>query len=105
MRFKLDENLSEALASPLISGGHDVASVLAQNLGGRPDELIYEICRAEGRALITLDLDFNNPIAFPTTGTAGIIILRPDRPLVSLIKHLMSQIPQCLNREQLSGHL
>ncbi len=105
MRFKLDENLSEALASPLTLDGHDGSSVLAQHLGGRSDETIFEVCRAEGRALITLDLDFNNPVAFPTAGSAGIIVLRPGRPLVSLIRLLIAQLPECLNRERLSGRL
>ena len=105
MRFKLDENLSEEMAAPLVAAGHDVSSVLAQDLGGRPDDLIYLVCKVEGRALITLDLDFNNPVAFPTADTPGIIILRPGRPLVSIIRHLVAQLPQCLNREQLRDHL
>jgi predicted nuclease of predicted toxin-antitoxin system len=105
MRFKLDENLSDTLAESLIANGHDVSSVLAQGLGGRQDEKIFEVCRAEGRALITLDLDFNNPVAFPADGTPGIIILRPRRPLHSLIRLLIAQIPECLDREILTGRL
>lgn len=105
MKFKVDENLNEQLAAALVADGHDVSSVLAQDLSGRPDEMVFEVCRREGRALITLDLDFNNPVAFPTAGTAGIIVLRPGKPLLSLIRHLIAQLPECLKREQLAGRL
>lgn len=65
MKFKLDENLSDGLAVPLARDGHDVSSVLLQRMGGHPDGSVFEACRREGRALITLDLDFNDPIAAP----------------------------------------
>src|SRR3569623_1355047 len=105
MRFKLDENLSDALAAPLLSKGHDVSSVLKQQLGGRPDDLIFKVCCEERRALITLDLDFNNPVAFPTANTAGVIVQRPGRPLLSVVRLLMAQLPEWLSREQLAGRL
>jgi predicted nuclease of predicted toxin-antitoxin system len=79
MRFKLDENLDPSFAGSLELAGHDVASVRGQNLGGCSDEVIRAVCVAENRTLITLDLDFSNPVRFPMAGTAGIIILRPPR--------------------------
>jgi predicted nuclease of predicted toxin-antitoxin system len=39
--------------------------VPAQRLAGRSDDMIYAVCLAEGRVLITLDLDFSNPLRFP----------------------------------------
>ncbi len=65
MKFKLDENLSPALAEKLTSAGHDAHSVIEQSLGGRPDSQVIEVCMREGRALITLDLDFANIQAYP----------------------------------------
>ena len=72
MRFKLDENLDLRFAASLLTAGHDVASVRAQNLGGRSDEVIHAVCAAERLTLITLDLDFSNPIRFPVEQTAGV---------------------------------
>jgi len=34
---------------------------------------------AEGRCLVTLDLDFSNPFLFPPEDYAGIVVLRPRR--------------------------
>ncbi len=38
MRFKLDENLPMELAGLLRDAGHDVSTVLDQQLGGSSDE-------------------------------------------------------------------
>jgi predicted nuclease of predicted toxin-antitoxin system len=105
MRFKLDENLDAQLASILAKHGHDVATVLGQQLGGRSDEMIYQRCVAERRVLITLDLDFSNPLRFPVADTVGIIVLRPIRPLLGLIEKVLSQVPTLLEREQLEHRL
>ncbi len=105
MKFKLDENLGAGLALPLARDGHDVSSVLLQRMGGHPDGSVFEACRREGRALITLDLDFNDPITYPTQGTSGIILLRPGKPLLSILRRLFAQLPDCLARERLDGRL
>jgi predicted nuclease of predicted toxin-antitoxin system len=96
MRFKLDENLDPRFGAPLEAAGHDVASVRGQNLGGRSDEVIAAVCTAENRTLITLDLDFSNPIRFPVKQTAGIIILRPPKATLTLIQQLLRELPALL---------
>ena len=65
MKFKLDENLSPTLASAFISAGHEAHSALEQTLGGSVDPRLIEVCRLEGRALVTLDLDFANIHRYP----------------------------------------
>ena len=60
MKFKLDENLSPSLLAMFAATGHDAHSVVQQALGGQPDERVIDVCRREGRVLITLDLDFSN---------------------------------------------
>jgi predicted nuclease of predicted toxin-antitoxin system len=60
MKFKVDENLPVETAAALRAAGHDAMTVLEQGLGGRLDASIAEICKCEGRALVTLDLDFSN---------------------------------------------
>jgi len=43
----------------------------------------HENCLHEGRGLVTLDLDFSNPLLFPPRKYAGIAVLRlPRKPEV-----------------------
>jgi predicted nuclease of predicted toxin-antitoxin system len=60
MRFKVDENLPRDACELLIRAGHDAISVGQQGLWGAEDARIYEVCQAERRALVTLDVDFAN---------------------------------------------
>lgn len=81
MRLKLDENLGVRTARLFAEAGHDVATVAGQGLAGFTDSDLLAVCVAEGRALITLDLDFSNPLRFDPANTAGIAVLRvPDLP-------------------------
>jgi hypothetical protein len=105
MRFILDENLDVTLAPVLQHAGHDVATVPSQGLSGRPDTEIYRICQAERRTLITMDLDYSNPLRFPVTGTSGIIILRPPRPLIALIRLMFGGLPNLLQKSDPTGRL
>ncbi len=86
MRLKLDENFDLRLVPLLASQGFNVDSVRDEGLSGSPDEAVYDACRASGRVLITLDLDFSNPLRFPPDQTPGIVVVRPPRPLISLIQ-------------------
>ena len=79
MQFKLDENLGRRGQSLLIKAGHNVSSVSAQDLEGTIDDVLIEVCRVESRILVTLDLDFANPVHYPPMKYAGIIVLRPAK--------------------------
>jgi predicted nuclease of predicted toxin-antitoxin system len=76
VKFKLDENLSPSLAALFAADGHEAHSVVQQALGGQPDERVIDVCRREQRALITLDLDFSNILAYPPAKFTGIVVLR-----------------------------
>ena len=76
MRFKLDENLPWEAARPLESAGHDVTTVLSQQMGGWPDEQIASAIFEEQRVMITLDLDFADIRAYPPDSLPGIIVVR-----------------------------
>jgi predicted nuclease of predicted toxin-antitoxin system len=81
VRLKLDENLGLRTARTFAEAGHDVATVAGQGLAGFTDADLLAVCVAEGRALVTLDLDFANPFRFDPASTAGIAVLRvPDLP-------------------------
>lgn len=86
MKLKLDENFDVRLAPALAAEGFDVDTVLGEGLSTSPDEKIYDTCKAIGRTLVTLDLDFSNPLHFPAADTEGIIVVRPPRALLPMIR-------------------
>jgi predicted nuclease of predicted toxin-antitoxin system len=65
VKFKLDENIGRRGLELLKASGHDVMTVRDQGLGGVTDEKLFEVCVAEGRALITLDRDFGQVTRSP----------------------------------------
>lgn len=106
MKLKLDENLGKRCIEMLVSAGHDAATAQSQQLPGAGDRELIEACRAEGRSLVTLDLDFSNPLLFPPRDYAGIAVLRlPKMPthhdLVLCVKTLIG----AMTREPLNGNL
>ena len=105
MRFKLDENLDLRLAPLLKEGGHDVDTVHGEGLNGSPDDAIYDACVQAGRVLVSLDLDFANPIRFPPGETPGIVIVRPPRPVVPMIRAILAAALPDLTARSLAGKL
>lgn len=55
--------------------------VAGQGLSGATDLALIDVCRSERRCLVTLDLDFGNPLLFKPSEYDGIAVLRlPSRP-------------------------
>jgi hypothetical protein len=76
MRIKLDENLGMRGAHLFRAAGHDVVTVADQGLCAAADRQIAAVCQSEHRCLVTLDLDFGNPLRFKPWNYSGIAVLR-----------------------------
>ena len=105
MRLKLDENLGPDIARLFRSAGHDVHTVPEEGLNGAADSKIAAAAIAEGRILMTLDLDFANPLRLPPQGTPGVVVLRPSQPLMELIFQVASEVLPFLEKESPEGKI
>jgi hypothetical protein len=106
VKVKLDENLGTRCRDLFCAAGHDVATVPAQNLSGADDAMLLDVCRREGRALVTLDLDFANPLRFPPQDRSGIAVLRlPRDPDHADLIRCVTTLIAALEREPLTGRL
>jgi predicted nuclease of predicted toxin-antitoxin system len=106
MKFKLDENLGVRTAALIRASGHDVETISQEKLNGISDERLFEICIAERRCLVTLDLDFADVLRFPPHETAGIAILRlPQRASPDLLRSYVRNLLAALEREPITGKL
>ncbi|HET6284847.1 MAG TPA: DUF5615 family PIN-like protein [Polyangia bacterium] len=106
MKFKLDENLGRRGAAVLAAAGHDVATVAGQGMTSAADATLIEHCRAENRCLVTMDLDFSNPLRFPPAKFSGIVVLRPpSRPRIAELESLVRTLAEALTRSTIDGKL
>ena len=106
MKFKLDENFGTRTLRIFRDSGPDVATVREEELQGSTDLRIYEVCRAENRCLVALDLDFADVTRFPPEQTAGIAVIRvPQNPSLSLLEQLIRQFLTALTQTQVNHQL
>ena len=81
MRLKLDENLGHRVVEVFVRAGHEVETVSSERLFSAADQDLIEVCQREHRCLVTLDLDFANPLLFKPSNYRGIVVLRlPRKP-------------------------
>jgi predicted nuclease of predicted toxin-antitoxin system len=106
VKLKLDENLGRRGREILAAAGHDVSTVVEQNLTGSEDTDLIGHCGAEGRCLVTLDLDFSNPLVFLPSRYAGIAVLRlPQKPSHADLLSLVQTLVEALKHEEINGRL
>lgn len=106
MKLKLDENLGVRGRDLLIDAGHDVCTVPDQDLCSATDEQVAARCRADGRGIVTLDLDFANPFRFLPSQHYGIAVLRgPAHMSEEVLHRLLATLVGALNTQSFEGHL
>lgn len=80
MRIKLDENIPERLREVLTELGHNVDTVIQENKGGFPDDVVWQTTKEADRFFITQDLDFSDIRQFIPGTHPGIMIVRLGNP-------------------------
>lgn len=73
MKLKLDENLPATAVLRLVALGFDVDTARDEGLGGRPDEAVWAAAQANGRFLVTQDLDFSDARRFAPGAHFGLL--------------------------------
>ncbi|WP_254510463.1 DUF5615 family PIN-like protein [Anatilimnocola floriformis] len=106
MKLKLDENLSRSAAEIFREAGHDVHTVGDEGLLGSTDDDVITVCQREERGLVTLDLDFSNPLIFTPSEYHGIMVLRLSaHPSHDELLLVCRTLLQALEKEAVLGKL
>lgn len=92
MRIKLDENLPASLAAILTTLGHDVETVVEEQLSGCNDQNLWEAAQKESRFLITQDMDFSDVRRFRPGDHCGILPIRLRSPDLRSLIHQVEQL-------------
>lgn len=105
MKFKLDENVPTLVHATLVGLGHDAHTVAEEQLAGANDDAVLAASLAEGRVLITLDLDFSDIRAYPPGSHAGIWVLRPAAQTFRAVDRLVQAGFRLASTEVVHGQL
>ncbi|MFT4103810.1 MAG: DUF5615 family PIN-like protein [Burkholderiaceae bacterium] len=105
MKFKLDENLPELVRDALHELGCDFHTVAQEGLCGAEDAAVLQACNAEGRVLITLDLDFADIRTYLPGTHHGIWVLRPEKQTFRALAQLVKAGVRLAGTEKFEGQL
>ena len=104
-RFKLDENMPRDAEALLREAGHDVHTVLDEQLGGQLDPRVFDASQAENRILVSFDLDFSDIRAYPPASHKGIWVLRPYTQSIDNTLALLRAALRVVETESTQGRL
>lgn len=106
VKLKLDENLGTRGREVFERFGYDVLTVSEQKLQSANDSRLVDICRQEARCLVSLDLDFANPLFFNPQTYAGLAVLRlPSAGGLADILRLSEMLASALAGRDIQGRL
>jgi len=106
VRFKLDENLGRSVAEALRKAGHEAATVAEERLEGASDRQVLKTAQAEARCLVTLDVEFGNPLLFHPGDYGGIVVIRlPPRGTTAALGACVEALLAAVSRAEVSGML
>lgn len=105
LRFKVDENLPDDIAEILRSRGYEAETVYEEGLRGADDKIIATRCQQEGRAIVTLDLDFANITLYPPEDSPGFIVLRVADQSRPHVLQVFTHILKLIDQEPVAGQL
>jgi predicted nuclease of predicted toxin-antitoxin system len=80
MKIKVDENMPLRLSLRLRELGHEVKTVLDEGLSGHNDWNVWKAAQAEGRLLISQDLNFSDTRRFAPGTHYGLLLVRLRNP-------------------------
>lgn len=76
MQFLADMGVSRRVASWLREGGHNVVHLTDERLHRLPDVEIFAKAVAEGRIVLTFDLDFGEIVSQSKGQSVGVVLFR-----------------------------
>ena len=96
MKFLADMGISSRTVTWLLSGGYDVVHLRDEGLQRLPDNEILIKARAEGKILLTVDLDFAQLLAVSGDSLPSVILFRLGNENYDAInERLTTVLSQC----------
>ncbi len=103
MKFLVDMPLSPALARWLSSQGHDAVHAAELTMHRSPDTDILARARAEGRIVVTADLDFPRLLALTGEREPGVVLLRSGNYSDVEARELVARVLAAMPPERLTS--
>ena len=105
MKFLLDMGLAQSTARHLQILGHDAVHLRDQRLQRLPDDQIIQKARAEGRIILTHDLDFSRLVAISQSQLPSVITFRLKDMRPAQVNHYLNEALDHFAAELQSGAL
>ena len=81
MRLLVDQNIARRVAVLLREAGHDAVHVAERDMSTAEDQAILDLARAEGRVIVSEDIDFGALLAEAGSETPSFVLIRGADPL------------------------